>query len=130
MASNEQIESFLIELEMPFERLDDGIWVIVNEADHGENLVVYRADSVLSLRVKLFELPTGDEKGLFRRLLELNASAMVHGAFGVEDDAVVITGSLELDNLDLNELQAMIDSFGIAISSHHEELSALLEATS
>ena len=58
MGSNgERIESFLIDLGLPYEKLADGIWVLVNEADLGENLVVYLSEPVLSLRLKLFELP-------------------------------------------------------------------------
>lgn len=126
MANNEAIESFLIDLALPFERLDEGIWVVVNDADHGENLVVYLTDSVLSLRMKVFELPAETPPALLRRLLELNATSVVHGAFGIENDAVVLVGALEVDNLDLNEFQALIDSFSLALGTHHSELSEML----
>ena len=36
MINTDAIESFLIDLELPYERLDEGIWVIVNEDDHGD----------------------------------------------------------------------------------------------
>lgn len=126
MANKEDVERLLIELELPFERLDDELWVVVNEADQGENLVVYLADSVLTLRAKVFDLPQEPSKQLFRRLLELNATQVVHGAFGIESDNVVLVGALELENLDLNEFQALIDSFTLALSSHHSELKGLL----
>jgi hypothetical protein len=126
MANKEDVERLLIELELPFERLDDELWVVVNDADQGENLVVYLADSVLTLRAKVFDLPESPSDALFRRLLELNASEVVHGAFGIESDSVVLVGALELENLDLNEFQALIDSFTLALGSHFDELSALL----
>lgn len=126
MANNEAIESFLIDLALPFERLDEGIWVVVNDADHGENLVVYLTDSVLSLRMKVFQLPEETPAALLRRLLELNATSVVHGAFGIENDAVVLVGALEVDNLDLNEFQALVDSFSLALGTHHGELSEML----
>lgn len=128
MGKVESIESFLIDLELPFERLDDGIWVVVNEDDHGENLVVYLTDSVLTLRLKMFDLPKTPSLPLLHRLLELNATSIVHGAFGIEDSVVVLVGALEVDNLDLNEFQAIIDSFSLALGTHHAELSALLSA--
>jgi hypothetical protein len=127
MANKEDVEKLLIELELPFECLDDELWVVVNEADQGENLVVYLADSVLTVRVKVFDLPEEPTKELFRRLLELNATQVVHGAFGIESDNVVLVGALELENLDLNEFQALIDSFTLALSSHHSELTNLLK---
>lgn len=126
MSSNDKVESFLIAIGLPFEKLDDGIWVVVNEDDLGENLVVYMADSVLTLRLKVFDLPDNPSVGLLSRLLELNASSIVHGAFGIESDAVVLVGALEIENLDQNEFQALVDSFSLALSTHHEELSSLL----
>jgi len=126
MKSNEDVENFLIELALPYEQLDEGMWVVVHEADLGENIVVYRADSVITLRMKVFELPASPGAALYRRLLELNATSVVHGAFGVERDAVVLVGALETENLDLNEFQALVDSFSLALSSHHDELRALL----
>jgi len=48
---------------------------------------------------------------------------MVHGAFGLEGDAVVIVHALELENLDLNEFQAVIDDVSMAIAKHFPTLS-------
>ncbi len=126
MINTDAIESFLIDLELPYERLDEGIWVIVNEDDHGENLVVYLTESLLTLRLKMFDLPEKAPDGIFRRLLELNATSIVHGAFGIENDSVVLVGALEVANLDQNEFQALIDSFSLALGTHHAELSAML----
>ena len=126
MHTNEDIENFLIDRELAFERLADGMWVVVQVAEHGENLVLYRADSVLTLRMKVFELPDNPGATLYRRLLELNATSVVHGAFGIENNAVVLVGALELENLDPNEFQAIVDSFSLAVSSNHEELTTLL----
>lgn len=126
MSNNERVESFLIDVELPYEKLDDGIWVVVNDQDLGENLVVYVADSVLSLRMKVFDLPESPSPALLSRLLELNASSVVHGAFGIENSAVVLVGALEIENLDLNEFQALLDSFSLALSTHYDELSQLL----
>ena len=129
MRTIEEIESFLYELEVPFERLDDdGMWRVTDEWDNVENIVVYKAGAVLNFRLKLFDLPENTTIELLRRLLELNSAEMVHGAFGIEGDAVTLTAALEVENLDRNEVQATLDSFGLAIRSHHEELSKLLDA--
>lgn len=127
MRTRDDIESFLINLEMPFERLDDAMWVVTNETDHDENVVVYLADKVLSFRVKVFDLPEGENRALLQRLLELNATDIVHGAYGLEERAVVLVAALEMENLDENEFQAILDSFGLAISQHHEQLTELLD---
>ena len=64
--------------------------------------------------------PTGREE-LYRTLLALNTTEMVHGAFGIEGDTVVIVHALELENLDFNEFQAVIDDMSMAVAKHHAE---------
>ena len=129
MRTNEDIEALFIELELPFERLGEAMWVVVDESDHIESLVVYQTGTVLNFRVKVVALPENPSPELFRTLLELNAADMVHGAYGIEEDAVVLVESLEVENLDLNELQAVIESFGIALGTHHTRISSHLPAS-
>ncbi len=67
----------------------------------------------------------GDERScatLFRRLLEMNATELVHGAYGIEEDSVILSDTLELENLDFNEFQATVDSFQMALASHLEAI--------
>jgi len=59
---------------------------------------------------------------LFRTLLELNATEMMHGAYGIEGDAVVISDALQIENLDYNEFAATIDDITLAVASHHSRL--------
>ena len=51
---------------------------------------------------------------------------MVHGAFGLEGDTVVVVHALELENLDLNEFQAVVDDMSMAVGKHHTEPGPLL----
>jgi hypothetical protein len=46
----------------------------------------------------------------------------VHAAYGLEQEDVILTETLELENLDFNEFQATIDSFQMALASHREAL--------
>ena len=62
---------------------------------------------VVAFRVKVMDLPADGREELYRTLLALNTTEMVHGAFGLEGDAVVIVHALELENLDFNEFQAV-----------------------
>lgn len=125
MRTNEDIENFLYELEFPFESLDDEMWRVQDEHDDIENLVLYRTGTVLNFRLKLFDLPTDNTEELFTKLLQLNATDMVHGAYAIEENAVIITGALEIENLDRNELQATVEAFGLALRSHYPILSDL-----
>jgi len=55
---------------------------------------------------------------LFRQLLEYNARELVHGSYGVEGNHVVLTDTLELENLDFSEFEASFDSLTLALATH------------
>jgi len=121
MKTDEDIESYLLKLGLPYEQVKPGIWVLhVSGAD---NFVVSMAGPVVVFRIKLMDLPNSGREALYKALLSLNTSEMVHGAFGLEGDSVVIVHALALENLDLNEFQAVIDDMTMAISKQYPLLS-------
>jgi hypothetical protein len=73
-------------------------------------------------RVKLMDLPTETNTDLLRKLLELNATEMVAGAYGIEGKSVVCVDTLQAENLDFNEFQASIDALTLAITTHYPML--------
>ena len=82
--------------------------------------VVHFAPPVVILRVRVMELPASEPRRseLFRQLLEYNARELVHGSYGLEGDHVVLTDTLELENLDFSEFEASFDSITLALASH------------
>jgi hypothetical protein len=121
MKTADDIESYLMRIGVPYEQVKPGIWLLKIEGV--ENLVVSIAGPVVAFRMKVMDLPGGDREALFRTLLSLNTTEMIHGAFGLEGDAVVIVNALELESLDLSEFQAVIDEFSMAVSKYHASLS-------
>lgn len=121
MKTAEDIESYLLKMQVPYEQIRPGIWLL--KLDGCDNFVVSIAGPVVAFRVKVMDLPPTDREELYRTLLTLNTREMVHGAFGLEGDAVVIVHALELENLDLNEFQAVIDDASMAIARHYTVLS-------
>jgi hypothetical protein len=121
MKTAEDIESYLLKVGVPYEQVTPGIWVL--KLDGCDNFVVSMAGPVVAFRVKVMDVPRADREALFRSLLSLNTGEMVHGAFGLEGEAVVIVHALELENLDFNEFQAVIDDVSMAIAKHYPELS-------
>ena len=117
----EDVQSYLLKMDLRYEEPREGIWVL-SGLDGIDKLVITLAGPVLVFRVKVMELPSRNREGLFRTLLELNASEMMHGAYGVEGDAVVICDALQLENLDYNEFAATIDDITLAVASHHSRL--------
>jgi hypothetical protein len=125
MKNAEDIESYLAHMETQYEAVGEGIWVI---KEIGPELVLSMADSVLVFRMKVMDagsVPAARREQLFRKLLELNAEEMLHGAYGLESGgAIVVTDALQLQNLDYNEFQATVDDIGMAVRNHYPELSS------
>jgi len=121
MKSREDIESYLLKNGMPYEQLQPELWNVKPEGN--ENLLISIAGPVVVFRIKVMDLPAGPKEKLYETLLKLNTTDMVHGAFGIEGNAVVIIHALPLENLDYNEFQAVIDDVAMAISKHYPVLS-------
>ncbi len=128
MRTNEEIEAFLLQMGRDFTAVGEGIWVINDEYEHVENIVVCNAPPVITFRVKLMQVPgEGRRTEFFHHLLSLNASDMVAGAYGIEDDSIVVVDTLQAENLDMNELQAAVDGLSLAISMHYNQLKEFQE---
>lgn len=127
MKTAADIQSYLIKLELPYEEPREGTWIL-----HGleglDNMVITLAGPVLVFRVKVMDIPRHHREELYRTLLELNATEMMHGAYGVEGDAIVISDALQLENLDYNEFAATVDDITLAVASHHGRLAKYREA--
>jgi len=120
MKTAEDIESYLLMNGAPYEQIKPGIWLVRLEG--GQSLAISMAGPVVAFRLKVMDLPSSDRESLYRTLLSLNTTEMVHGSFGLEGDAVVMVDALELENLDGNELQAVIDEFSMALTKHFPTL--------
>lgn len=124
MVTIEDIEGFLLRLEIAYEEIEEGMWLVGDSREVGP-VVVHLVSPLLLLRVEVMDVPQDDElqRGLFRTLLELNATDLVHGAYGLDGNEIVLTDALELADLDFSEFQASLDSVMVALSSHYQTLS-------
>jgi len=118
MATREDIEHYLIQIGYPYESIDSNMWVIRNTAD----VVVTIDPPLIVFRMKLMEIPGSHRENLFKLLLELNASHMIHGAYGIEDSNVVLIDTLQVENLDYNEFQASLDALMLSSSQDYQKL--------
>jgi hypothetical protein len=130
MRTAADIQDFLLRLELPYEEPREGTFVIQGQ-DGLDNIVLTLAGPVVVFRVKLMEVPHhagAHREELFRTLLELNATEMMHGAYGLEGESVVICDALQLENLDFNEFAASLDDISLAVASHMRRLAKFREA--
>jgi hypothetical protein len=131
MTSKESVEGFITKLEtegVHAKEVKPGLWVLSGSPDSPEVAVHYNPP-VLVLRVKVLELGAKNSKEeLYKHLLHLNATDLVHGSYGIDGDAVVLTDALELENLDFTEFQASYDSVMLALASHLQTLAPYRQA--
>lgn len=128
MRTRADIEAYLMRAGLSYREVEEGTFLVHDRATN-DNFVLRIADDLVLLRVKVLDLAaTVRREDLYRLLLELNATEMVHGAYGIADDAVVLTSMLRLGSLDYEELVATIDDFSLALTNHHERLAAFRKA--
>ncbi|MBA4158696.1 MAG: hypothetical protein H0X65_14645 [Gemmatimonadetes bacterium] len=123
MVTREDVESYLLRTELDHEEVEEGMWML-RAGPSGAGLVVSHTPPVLVFRVKVLDIPADPAScaRLYRRLLELNATDLVHGAYGIEEGDIVLTETMELVNLEFNEFQATVESIQMALASHLDEL--------
>jgi hypothetical protein len=124
MATNRDIEAYFDELELNYETVGEGIWVLNLEDQGVDNLVINHETPIIVLRIKLMDAPKKKREQFFQRLLELNLTDLAHGAYALEENNVVLVDTLQSEYLDLNELQASIESLAFAAVQNYEELSS------
>jgi hypothetical protein len=126
MVTQEDLESLLLRMDLEYEEVDPGMF-LVRGKNSGLPMVVHHADALLLIRMKLMDMPAPDAArlDLYRTLLQLNASDVVHGAYGIEDNELIISDTLELETLDFHELRASMESIELAAMSHMDKIRAL-----
>lgn len=126
MVTRDDVVSFLDRMEMGYEEVNEGMWLAYpgHEQDGGAPLVISHTPPLLVFRLKVLDVPQDGQRcaELYRRLLEANATDLVHAAYGLEENDVILTESLEVENLDFNEFQATVDSFQMALATHLDQL--------
>jgi hypothetical protein len=128
MTTREDIEAYLIRAGVPHEEVQECMWV-VHDPGTSEQIVVRLAGPLVLFRLKVLELDKIERRPqLFQKLLELNAGEMVHGAYGISNEAIVLTCALRSENLDYNEFQGTIDDFSLAMTNHYETLASFRSA--
>ena len=132
MVTREDIESFLDRLRnegADYEEVAQGLWRVRPSGLLDVDLVIHYNPPVVLLRVKVMNVPQQNGKGaeLNRRLLELNATDLVHGSYGIAGDEIVLTEAMELEHLDFEEFLASYESMTLALATHLRELTVYRE---
>ena len=127
MKTADDIESYLMKMDLQTDEAREGTW-LVRGLTGIDNMIITLAGPVLVFRVKVMDLPKHHREELYRTLLELNATEMMHGAYGIEGESIVISDALQLENLDFNEFAATVEDISLAVASHHGRLAKYRDA--
>jgi hypothetical protein len=126
MRTEQDVEAFLLRYKKTFTTLDGApptYWLSPGE---GLPNVAVRVDApIVIVRAEIGELKRQDNVKLLTRLLQLNAQVLMHSAYGLEGQRIVLSAALELENLDYNELVAVLDEIEVALSREARELHGL-----
>ena len=120
----EKVKQYLNELELPIsEEITEEELVVVNDEENGiQNLYMDCEYPILVLEQVIMSVPQnpGD---FFKRLLQMNRT-LVHGAFVLDEESKVVLfrDTLQLENLDKNELEGSIRSLSLALAENAREL--------
>lgn len=122
------LEAYFLAIGRRYRAVDEGTFVLEPAAHGGGPPIGARVttDGPVVFTAELGAAPDGGdaaaETKFFRRLLEMNASDLLYCAYGVRDGAVILSSAHELSNLDLNEVEAILSDFDLAIARHRRDL--------
>jgi len=122
MAEN-KIEQYLIDLMYTYREVEPNLWLLEDPEHNLEEVAVAYSDPLVIVRVQLMDIPTTKREEFFTKLLELNAGDLVHGAYGIEGNKVVLIDTLEYETMDYTEFRATLDAFSLALTQHYPILS-------
>ena len=120
----QKVKEYLQELDYNIvtEDPEDEVFVVENEPEGIKNLVIGCADPILIMEQFLLEVH--DTSGeVYKDLLKKNRD-IIHGAFVLDESGtkLIFRDTLQLANLDLNELEASLNSLSLLMSEYYDEL--------
>jgi hypothetical protein len=120
-----KLKGFLNELNIPIieEDPEEELLIVDDEENGLKNLFLDCEEPILIIEQLIMPVPEDADVHFFRRILQMNAT-LVHGAFLLDEKAqhVFFRDTLELENLDKNELEGSIRALALALAEHGDEL--------
>jgi hypothetical protein len=112
----------MTEMNLPFESPNPNTWVCQPWSQHVTRIAIRLEDDVLTFTTPVCELTQKQQVEHLRQLLVFNATELLHAAYGIQDNMIILSGSLAVANLDFNEFEAIIADISLAIDSHFKTI--------
>jgi hypothetical protein len=119
-----KVHDYLLELGYSITHRDEEErMLVINDESVGiKNLVIGCADPILIMEQFILEL-NNPNQDILTRLLIKNRD-IIHGAFVLSEDGkkLIFRDTLQIENLDMNELAGSINSLSLLLSEYSNEL--------
>lgn len=119
-----KVKDYLLNLEFNIVQEDtaEELFVVENPDGGIANLVIDCEDPILIIEGLLFEL-TEENPEIYKALLKKNRE-IIHGAFVLDESGkkILFRDTLQLENLDENELEATLNSLELLLGEFSEEI--------
>ena len=127
--ADSKIEQYLIDLMITYQQIDSNLWLLDDEGRSLQGVAVMHAEPLVIIRAEIMDVPKGNVFELYTKLLELNASDVIHGAYALDSDnqKIVLIDTLLYNSMDYDNFRASLDSFGLALAQHYPILSKYRE---
>lgn len=120
----QNVKDYLLKLNyvITHENKGEGIIMISKENEGIKNMIIGVASPILIMEQHIFNIRNKSEL-VYKSLLQKNRD-IVHGAFVLDEtgDKVIFRDTLQVENLDLNELEGSLNSLGLLLSEYSEQI--------
>ena len=120
----DRVKSYLLDLDLTIvSENEPEELVVVDDEDNGiKQLIIDCEPPIVVLEQLIAEVPA-EPGDLFKRLLQMN-NTLVHGAFVLDESGgrIFFRDTLQLANLDRNELEGSIRALSLALAEYGAEL--------
>lgn len=125
-----KVKALLLELDLSIvqENQAEALLVISDEDSGINQMILDCEDEILVIEQLIMDL-AGADAAVYRRLLQMNRT-LVHGAFVLDEGGkrLLFRDTLQLENLDLNELESSLQALSLGLAELGDELLGFVKA--
>ena len=123
-----KVQNYLNELNVVVSKVDtDETLFVVDDKEKGfSNLFIDVENPLVVVQQVLGKMKDVESSKDLKKLMEAN-STLVHGAFCLSDDVVMFRDTLDVQNLDRNELESTLNALSLAMVEHSKTLLEVLK---
>jgi len=121
--TDSKIEQYLVNLMITYQKIDSNIWLLDDEDHSLQGVAIMQAEPFVIFRAEVMDVPKENIFDLYKTLLELNATDVIHGTYALEKTKIVLLDNMEYDTMDYEDFRAILDSFSFTLSQDYPILS-------